>query len=149
MSCGELCTRKVVVAGKGAAIVEVARLMRQYHVGDVVIVERGQDQAVPLGIITDRDIVVGLVASETDLGAVTVADVMSFELVTVGEADMAWDALAKMRRKGVRRLLVVNDQGGLEGILTGDDMLEVLAEEVAMLAKVAGRAQRREEEARS
>ncbi len=136
MAIGELCTRDVVTAEKEMSIVVVARLMRSYHVGDVVVVERRGELVVPVGIVTDRDIVVELIAEEVTLDAVSVGDVMSYELVTVLENADVWETLELMRRKGVRRIPVINVAGALEGIVAVDDLLELLAEELTLLARV-------------
>jgi CBS domain-containing protein len=148
MTVGHFCNREVVIAGRESTIFEVAQLMRQHHVGDVVIVEDRDEVRVPVGIITDRDLVVGLIADGVDLDAVTAGDVMSYELITVRAADSIWETLKRMRGQGIRRIPVVNDQGGLEGILSLDDILELLADELSMLAKVMSRAQAKEEEYR-
>lgn len=136
MTVGKFCTRSVVIASKESSIVEISKLMREHHVGDVVIVSHDGDLPKPIGIITDRDIVVELLAKDVSLDTVSVGDVMSFELITAKESDSIWDTMHLMRAKGVRRIPVVNDQGGLEGILTADDLLELLADELVMLAKV-------------
>jgi CBS domain-containing protein len=148
MTVGEFCNREVVVATEEASIIEVAQLMRKYHVGDVVIVDRSKSPPLPVGIITDRDIVVELVAAEVPLDAVGVGEVMSYELITAREGDGIWETLQRMRSKGVRRMPVVNEQGGLEGILTVDDLLEIFSEELISLAKVANREIIREKELR-
>ena len=148
MSIGEFCTREVVIAGRDTGIVELAQLMRRQHVGDVVVVEKHGNLAVPVGIITDRDIVVELIAGEVDLDSVTIGDVMSPELITAREKEGIWDTLQRMRSKGIRRLPVVNEDGGLEGILTVDDLIELLADELALLARIAGRGHELEEEKR-
>jgi len=137
MTAGEFCTREVVVAEKKASIVEVARLMREHHVGDVVVVDTDGDQAKPLGIVTDRDIAVEIVAQEVDPNGVTAGDVMGLDLVSVAEQTGIWETMLQMRSKGVRRVPVVNDSGGLEGILALDDLIELLAEELTLLARVA------------
>ncbi len=148
MSIGEFCNREVVIAKKDMGIVELAQLMRNHHVGDVIVVEKQGDLVVPVGIITDRDIVVELVAGQVDIDSVTSGDVMSLELITAMEKDGIWDTLQRMRSKGIRRLPVVNEDGGLEGILTVDDLIELLAEELALLAGIAGRGQELEGERR-
>jgi len=148
MTVGHFCNREVVICGTESTIVEVAQLMRLHHVGDVVIVEDREEIPVPIGIITDRDLVVELIADGVDLDAVTVVDVMSYELVTARTDDSIWETLKRMRAQGVRRIPVVNDQGGLEGILALDDILELLAEELSMLAKVPACAQTKEEQLR-
>lgn len=146
MSIGEFCTRAVVVAEKDAGIVELAQLMRKYHVGDVVIVEKGVDRMLPLGIVTDRDIVVEVVAAEVALEAITGGDLMSNELITGQQQDGLWDTLQLMRNRGIRRLPVVNDEGFLEGILTVDDLIELLAEELGILKKIIRHGQKKEED---
>ena len=138
MSVGEFCNRQVVIANRDSSIVEVAQLMRHYHVGDVVIVEdKDASLRVPVGIITDRDITIELIAQEVALESVTAGDVMSFELATATETDTVWDTMQIMRGRRIRRVVVVNDQGGLEGILTVDDLIEMFAEQLTTLAKVA------------
>jgi CBS domain-containing protein len=122
--------------------------MREYHVGDVVVVNARGDEKVPVGIITDRDIVLAIVASEIDLDAVLAGDIMSHELLTAGEQESIWDVLQRMRSHGVRRLPVVNARGGLEGILSVNDFLELITEELLALAQVATRQQQREKEIR-
>jgi CBS domain-containing protein len=148
MSVGKICIREVVITHKDSSIIEVAKLMRQYHVGDIVVVDSSGDQPIPIGIITDRDIVVELIASDVALDSVTVADVMSYDLITAREQDGIWDTMQRMSAKGIRRMPVVNEQGGLEGILTVDDLLELLADELTSLAKVTIREQTQEKETR-
>jgi CBS domain-containing protein len=148
MTVGKFCNRDVVVTRKESTIMEVARLMRQHHVGDIVIVDDNGDQPKPIGIITDRDIVMQLVACDVSLDDVLAGDIMSFELVTVHEQDSIWDAMNLMRTKGIRRLPVVNKENGLEGIITIDDLHELLGDELMLLAKVPFREQLHEQEKR-
>ncbi len=146
MSIGEFCTRTVVMAEKNTNIVELAQLMRKHHVGDVVVVEKHVDRMLPVGIITDRDIVVELIAEEVDIESVTAGDLMSTELITATQKEGIWDTLQLMRSQGIRRLPVVNEEGFLEGILTVDDLIKLLADELNILAKIASRSQKFEEE---
>ena len=146
MSIGEFCTREVVVAEKNTGIVALAQLMRKHHVGDVVVVEKQVDRMLPVGIITDRDIVVELIAEGVDLESVKTGDVMSSELITAKQKEGLWDTLQLMRSQGIRRLPVVSEEGFLEGILTVDDLIELLADELVILAKISGRGQKFEEE---
>ncbi len=148
MSVGKFCSREVIVAAPEASILELAQLMREHHVGDVVVVEQASGQSVPLGLVTDRDLVVEIFAQEVDQDTVVAGDIMCTELLTVGEEESLWDALQKMRNKGVHRLVVVNESNGLEGILAVDDILELLADELAMLARVAGRCKEKETDRR-
>ena len=146
MSVGEFCTREVVVAERGADIVEVAQLMRTYHVGDVIIIEHHGNLPVPVGIVTDRDIVVELLAQQVDPDAATAGDVMSRDLLTVTEKEGLWETLQQMRSRGIHRVPVVNGEGGLVGILALDDVIELLAEQLALLARTAGRSRKREQQ---
>ena len=148
MSIGEFCTREVVIVERGTGIVELAQLMRKHHVGDVIVVDIQGDLVVPVGIVTDRDIVVELIAGEVDLDSVTTGDVMNPELITAREKEGIWDTLQRMRSRGIRRMPVINEDGGLEGILTVDDLIELLADELDLLAKIAGRGQELEEKRR-
>jgi len=141
MTVGKFCNREVIIAEKSSTATEVAKLMRQHHVGDVVIVDSKGGKAKPIGILTDRDIVIELIACDVAPDSVSARDVMSYELVTAREEDSIWDTLQKMRAKGIRRIPVVNDGGELEGILSVDDLLELFAEELNLLAKVPFREQ--------
>ncbi|HSH13845.1 MAG TPA: CBS domain-containing protein [Desulfurivibrionaceae bacterium] len=144
MNIGEMCNREVIVIEKSGSIVEAAKLMRQYHVGDLVVIEKRQNGAYPLGIITDRDIVIELVAGEVNFEAVTVGDVMSGELLTAREEDEVAETIKRMRGAGVRRVPVVNQRGRLEGVITMDDMIDLLAELLEDLVALVGTQSRRE-----
>lgn len=141
MSVGEICNRQVVIIYREGSIREAAELMRKYHVGDIVVVEDKDSERVPVGILTDRDIVLGLIAPEVDMDSVSVGDVMSSELISAREEDDVMDSIKQMRRKGVRRIPVVNSRGGLEGILTVDDLIELFSEQLTDLAKLIMRGQ--------
>jgi len=141
MTVGKFCNREVIIAEKNITVTEIAKLMRQHHVGDVVVVDSSGGKTKPIGILTDRDIVIELIACDVAPDSVSAGDVMSYELVTVREEDSIWDTLQKMRAKGIRRIPVVNETGELEGILAVDDLLELFAEEINLLAKVPFREQ--------
>ena len=131
MSVGEYCNRDVVVIEKTESVREAINLMRKNHVGDVVVVQMQENASIPLGILTDRDIVVEILAEDVDLNAVNVGDVMSDQLVTINEDTKLLDAIKQMRIKGVRRLPVVNESGELQGILSVDDLLELIVEQLS------------------
>jgi CBS domain-containing protein len=144
MSVGYYCKRSVVTASKQDSIATAAQLMRHHHVGCLVIVEETGAGNKPVGVLTDRDLVVEILAAELTPDDVTVGDIMSFELLTAWETDSIWETLQRMRVKGVRRVPVVDDKGLLAGILSSDDLLEVLSEELSQLAKLSNREQQRE-----
>jgi CBS domain-containing protein len=133
MLVGEVCSREVVVIDSQASILEAARLMREHHVGDLVVVEDRQGARIPVGLLSDRDIVLEVLAEEVTLDAVNVGDVMSGELLTCCESDDVPGTIKRMKARGVRRAPVVDDGGNLAGILTVDDLIELIAEELTDL----------------
>ena len=144
MPVGEICNREVVVAERTTTIVEAARLMRRYHVGDLVVVDEVQGRRVPVGMVTDRDLVVEVIAREQPFASCTVSAVMSATVVCVPETAGVIEAIQQMRSHGVRRVPVVDAGGALVGILAADDLLDLLAEELSALARIAPRGQERE-----
>ena len=150
MTAGTLCNRDVVVALKSEGIVDAARRMRTLHVGDLVVVNATPAGPVPIGIVTDRDIVVEVVAGAPDhIDYLLVGDVMSEDVVTAREDEPVAAVLKTMETHGVRRLPVVDARGVLTGIVTLDDLLPHLTADsrYAALAVVAAE-QRRERRAR-
>lgn len=149
MTVGEICNRSVVVAPKTEGIVDAAKRMRASHVGDVVVVENRGDGHVPIGIITDRDIVISVVAGDPDhINYLLVSDVMSDDLVTAREPESVEAALRKMEEHGVRRLPIVDGNGVLVGILTLDDVLQYLTAQQNELVALVAQEQRRERQFR-
>ena len=137
MSAGEYCNRDVVVVEKTESVRTAVNLMRQHHVGDVVVTETSSKK--PVGVLTDRDIVIEIMAEDVNIDAVSIGDVMSFDLVSVTEDTGLLDAIKLMRIKGVRRLPVLNKQGGLEGILSVDDILELVGEQLGDLVALVSK----------
>jgi CBS domain-containing protein len=141
MPIGELCNREVVFATRTTTVVEAAQLMRRYHVGDLVVVDEVGGKRVPVGIVTDRDIVTEIVAKVCPAEGCTVENIMCAQLVSVAESEGVIATIRLMRTHGIRRIPVVDGAGGLVGIVSADDMLDLLAEELAELAKIAPRQQ--------
>lgn len=137
MPISELCNREVIIIQKEETVLEAARLMRQHHVGNVIIVEERNGIKKPIGIVTDRDLVVEIMATELDPAVITVGDITVSKLVTVQENTGIFDAIQYMRRKAVRRSPVIDDRGELIGIITLDDLLQLLSEELSELARLA------------
>lgn len=150
MTAGELCVRQVAVVNKGETVIDAARCMREHHVGNVVVVEERGGEYYPIGILTDRDIVVGIVARDPEhMSMLTVGDVMSSDLITAREAESVTEVFKRMRAKSIRRVPVVNERGALQGILSVDDLIEYLCEELTDLAKLIAHQQTREREERA
>jgi CBS domain-containing protein len=148
MTVGELCNPFVVTATRATPLADAARRMRERHVGSLVVVDETGGGRVPVGILTDRDIVVAVVAGELDARALTAGEVMSAELASVRPEDSLADALRLMRRRGIRRLPVVSDAGVLAGIVTLDDVLERVAEQLADAVRAISSEQAHEARAR-
>lgn len=148
MPVSEICNREVVVVQRDDTALEAAKLMRQHHVGDVLVVEDRNGVRVPVGIVTDRDLIMEIMAPELDDTVITVGDIMAKELVTVKESTGIFEAIQYMRQKAVRRLPIVNESGGLIGILTLDDLLELLSEELLEIAKLVKYEQQKETRSR-
>lgn len=148
MAIGEICNRDVVVVEADASVSDAASLMRQFHVGDLVVVRDNDGRNEPVGIVTDRDLVVEVIAAELDPGGLSVGEIMGPELVKVAEDTGIFEAIRFMREKGVRRMPVVDANGALAGIVSLDDLLEVLSEELAELSRLTRAEQKREADTR-
>jgi CBS domain-containing protein len=149
MTVGDICNREVVVAPKGETVVDAARRMRTSHVGDLVVVENRAGRHIPIGIVTDRDIVIAAVAGDPDhINSLLLSDVMTPDLVTAKEEDSIETALKKMHEHGIRRLPIVDALGALVGILTLDDVLRYLTAQQSELVALVVREQKRERQYR-
>jgi CBS domain-containing protein len=144
MRVGEYCNREVVVVEEEKSVTEAAAVMRQYHVGDVVICKAKYGKQIPVGIITDRDIALEIVAKGTDPDSIRVGEAMSFDLTVVSEHDDLMHVIEVMRDKGIRRVPVIDADEALVGILTVDDIVDLLSEVLVDLAHLVDRQKRRE-----
>jgi CBS domain-containing protein len=140
----DLATHDVVTVQPQTPLAECAAIMRAQHVGSVVVVEDRGRRDHPVGIVTDRDIVVEAVAVDLDPKTLTAGDVMTTPLATVRDSDDLLDALARMREHGVRRLPVLDESGRLAGIVAVDNLLEALAEQLDGVVRVIKAEQTRE-----
>lgn len=135
MRVGKLCKRDVVTIRRNHSLIEAARRMRDQHVGDLVVVEGERDT--PVGILTDRDIVIGVVAKDPpDLARLDVGDVLTSELVTARTDEEVEEVLDRMKRHHIRRIPVVDVTGSLAGIFTVDDLLALVSKDFATLTKL-------------
>ncbi len=144
MRTGELCNRSVITATTATTIAEAAKLMRDHHVGCLVVTRENEGQLEPAGIVTDRDIVIELIAKSVPLEDVTVGDIMSFALLKVTEDETVFETAQRMRSRGVRRVPIVSQTGALVGILALDDILSLLGEELSLLSRLTLRESQQE-----
>ncbi|MGB8857332.1 MAG: CBS domain-containing protein [Burkholderiales bacterium] len=148
MPIGSLCNRNVVFATRDTTIAEASDLMRHQHVGDLVVIDTVDGERLPVGIVTDRDIVVEVVAMGLDPKVITLGDILVGNLLTADELDERDDTLRLMCLKGIRRMPVVNVAGSLVGIVTVDDLIGELALELTEISKLTLKEQRREMQSR-
>jgi CBS domain-containing protein len=133
MSVGRICIREVDIIAPEESVQVAAGRMHSRQVGTLVVMNADRD---PVGIITDRDLTVRVLAEGRDAATTTVADVMRGPLKTVHEETPIEDALRIMRSGPFRRVPVVDGEGKLVGLLSLDDILELLAEEFASIGKL-------------
>jgi CBS domain-containing protein len=146
MRTGDLCVRPVVTATADMPLIELTKVMRNRHVGCVVVVDKGAARK-PIGIVTDRDIVVEILAEGVDPAGVTVGDIMTGAPVLSHQDEDAMWALKLMRDKGIRRLPIVDGTGSLVGILALDDLMQHLGNALGDVAQLIG-SERLEENSR-
>ncbi len=145
MKAGELCNREVGIIDGEATVLEAAERMRELHTGSLVVVGDAGRVRRPVGLITDRDLVISVLATDpAGAGSLTVEEVMSTPVLTAREDQDVSEVIPAMRARGVRRVPVVDAEGGLQGILALDDLLEWVTEQLTDLAKLVEREQTRE-----
>jgi CBS domain-containing protein len=132
MSIGKICTRSVHIAKPDESVHDAARRMESENVGCLVVLDSGRR---PTGILTDRDLATRVVANGRDPRATRVSEVMSAHPRTIEESAPIQDAVATMRRVGVRRLPVVDKKGAVAGIVTADDVLDLVSGELGDLGR--------------
>lgn len=139
MPIRKIATKNVVTLTPEATVQDAAKKMREYHVGNVVIVESKNGKTVPLGILTDRDIVLSLVAFGLDASKVLAEEIMAPLLTTAKSTDSFNHVLELMKQHGVKRIPLVNSAGALEGIVSDEDIISILAFELTNVARIKDR----------
>ena len=128
-----LATPIVVTATPETTAARAAQLMREHHVGSLVVIDTSLAAGKPVGIVTDRDLVLAVMAEELDPALFTVGDIMSIELVTARTGTDLLEATQLLRRHRVRRLIVLDDDGRVVGLAALEDLLEALTSEFSEL----------------
>jgi CBS domain-containing protein len=144
VSIGEYCIRQVIVARRDDSVLEAAQLMREHHVGAVVVVEEVSDQRYPVGVLTDRDLVLEVLVNKLDPETVLIGEIVRENVLSVEESTGVLETVQRMRTRGVRRAPVVGSRGELVGIIAVDDLIALLAEEMSELYKLIRHEQERE-----
>jgi CBS domain-containing protein len=148
MLLDSFCMLDVACCSPRTTVLEAAYIMRQKHTGDLVVIDDDKLKPTPLGIITDRDIVVEVLGKGLDPTVTTVGSVIRTPVVIAQGSEDSTAVMERMRAHGVRRIPVVGTGGKLVGIITVDDMLKHLSSEANLLADVVSRQQSHEERAR-
>ncbi|HEX5373195.1 MAG TPA: CBS domain-containing protein [Aquabacterium sp.] len=147
MNLSSIVNRTVAVALPHTSVTQAAKLMREYHIGALVVMSSDQPDALPRGMLTDRDLVLEVLAQEVDPDMVTVGDISLERLVTASVDDSLFEAVSRMSEAGVRRLVIVDEVGGLIGLVSMDDVIVALSQALVALAQIIPselRAERRE-----
>lgn len=148
MAIGEICNREVVIVQRDTTVQDAAKLMREHHVGALVVVREVSGKRHPVGLVTDRDLVIEVLAPELVASVITVGDIMLPKPATVLDTTGVFETIQLMRDKAVRRVPVVDEHGALIGIVALDDLLSLLAEELSELATLVSREQKKEKDSR-
>jgi len=136
MNVGKLCQTNLVTVRPFDELTAAAQLMREKHVGYLIVVEPAMQEGTmkPVGVLTDRDIVVGVIARDIDPRTLRVSDVMTRSPVVTAKSDTVQKAVQEMRRIGIRRIPVIGDRGELVGVLSLDEVIDALAVELQDVA---------------
>jgi len=143
MGIGTICNREVVIVRASESLHAAAALMHTHGVGSIVVCEERQDsKPVPVGMLTDRDVVMALLQRGKPLGGLSIGQAMTRDPLLLNEDDEVDAAMERLRARGVRRAPVIGSDGALIGIVSLDDLLELIAEELDTVARLIRRQSR-------
>jgi predicted transcriptional regulator len=126
MKVGDICKRAVISTENSTDITAAAELMREHHVGFLIVYKSGDELRRPIGVLTDRDIVIEVVAKKVDPASLKVDDLMTRQPLVANESEQLGDVLQAMRMAGIRRVPVVDTRGALTGVIAIDDAFDVI-----------------------
>jgi CBS domain-containing protein len=144
----EFCTVDVVCCPGKTRVIEAARLMREKHVGDLVVIGDTGDAQHPIGIVTDRDVTVEVLGNGLDPKTTLLSSLVHTPVVIAQESEDSSQAIERMRAHGVRRLPIVNAHGSVVGIVTLDDLLRLLVADADALLQIMEKGHARERRTR-
>jgi CBS domain-containing protein len=133
MTVGNYCERNLALLTRDASLQEAAMMMRTHHVGQVTVIDKLNGKNIPVGMVTDRDLVIEIMALDVDVEQISVGNIMSLELITACQDCSLSDTLDIMQRHGVRRLPVVDNNGALLGIINIEGILNILCQDMSKL----------------
>jgi len=144
----DVCTLDVACCGPNTTVREAAKAMRRSHVGDLIVVDDPEGERTPIGIVTDRDLVLEVLGNGLDPNHTAVARLMRQPVVIANEDEDITAVIARMRTHAVRRVPVVNTRGATVGIITLDDLLRMLVHEAGTLLEIVSNEQNQERRTR-
>jgi predicted transcriptional regulator len=127
----DLCSKNLVTIEKDASLISAAKMMKKNHVGGLIVTEKNNSLK-PVGILTDRDIVLGVIAENLPLN-MRVQEIMSRNIATVLSSEGISNVIDHMDREGVRRMVVVDDTGNACGLVSSDDIVRLVAQELSSI----------------
>jgi CBS domain-containing protein len=148
MKIGDVCKRGAISIANTEGISEAARLMREHHIGFLIVHQLGDDLRRPIGVLTDRDLVIEVMARKVDPEALRVDDVMTRKPLVAIETEDVSDLLQAMHLGGVRRVPVVDVRGALTGVIAIDDIFDMVTNFMCDLTGSIKHEQRMERRAR-
>jgi CBS domain-containing protein len=146
MESNKLISKKVITVKKDASVHEAAKLMRKHHIGDVVVLD--SRSSAPIGILTDRDIVLATIALNIPYEGLNVGDIMTEKLVTVSQNTGIHEVIRLMKLHGVKRIPVVGAKKNLLGIISRDNVMRYLGDEFSSIGNSYHRQRTKEKERR-
>jgi CBS domain-containing protein len=132
MALRHILSNRLFTCSPETPVCEIAKLMRDEDIGAVVVTEK----KIPVGIVTDRDLTLRCIAEARESSMMTAEDVMSGGVETVSDDEGIYDVIQKMRGGWVRRVPIVNAMGEAVGLLSFDDIFDLIAEEMGALQEV-------------
>ena len=144
MNIGEVCSREVYIVRPAEPLAKAVAEMHKRHVGALVVVEEKPGQVRPIGVVTDRDAIRAQVLQRRALDLLSIVDAMTVDPLTLQETCGIPEAIGQMSARGVRRAPVVSESGDLVGIVSLDDLLPVVSQQLTALARLIGDEARRE-----
>lgn len=148
MKLEDVCIFDVASCTPEISLTEAARLMRKHHSGDLIVVDNADEDREPVGVITDRDIVIEAVAQGKNPDQTKVRDIMSKRVVVASASEDLSAAIDRMRTHGVRRIPVLDDERRVIGVVSLDDVMRLHAEQAAAILEVVTKQQQREKRTR-
>ncbi len=138
----------VVCIDSMATVTDAAKLMRENHIGDVVVVDKRNGKMIPVGIITDRDITIETCAQDVPTDKILVGDIMTKPVDVAHETDDVFALVNKMKNHGIGRLPVVDKSGSLTGFVSAQDIFKTLTKTLDDLASLTDLQHKKERETR-